>query len=115
MKAKKGESPIKANGKLFVIDGGFSKAYQKETGIAGYTLIYNSHGIVLVSHEPFVSTDIAVAEEQDILSSTVALQYTQDRIRVRDTDIGVKLQESVDELEKLVYAYQNGILKERGN
>ena len=115
VKVVKGESPIKANGKLFVIDGGFSKAYQKETGIAGYTLIYNSHGIVLVSHEPFVSTDIAIAEEQDILSSTVALQYTQDRIRVRDTDIGVKLQESVDELEKLVYAYQNGILKERGN
>ena len=62
-----------------------------------------------------MSTDIAVAEEQDILSSTVALQYTQDRIRVRDTDIGVKLQESVDELEKLVYAYQNGILKERSS
>ena len=115
VKVVKGESPIKANGKLFVIDGGFSKAYQKETGIAGYTLIYNSHGIVLVSHEPFVSTDIAVAEEQDIHSSTVALQYTQDRIRVRDTDIGVKLQSSVEELEKLVYAYQNGILKERGN
>ena len=115
VKVVKGESPIKANGKLFVIDGGFSKAYQKETGIAGYTLIYNSHGIVLVSHEPFVSTDIAIAEEQDILSSTVALQYTQDRIRVKDTDIGVKLQDSVDELEKLVYAYQNGILKERGN
>jgi len=115
VKVVKGESPIKANGKLFVIDGGFSKAYQKETGIAGYTLIYNSHGIVLVSHEPFVSTDIAVAEEQDIHSSTVALQYTQDRIRVRDTDIGVKLQESVNELEKLVYAYQNGILKERSS
>mgnify|MGYP000783827027 FL=1 len=109
----KGESPIKANGRLFVIDGGFSKAYQKETGIAGYTLIYNSHGMVLVSHEPFVSTDRAIAEEKDILSSTVALQYTQDRIRVKDTDIGKKLQESIAELEKLLYAYQNGIIKEQ--
>lgn len=98
---------------LFVIDGGFSKAYQKETGIAGYTLIYNSHGMVLVSHEPFVSTDRAIAEEKDILSSTVALQYTQDRIRVKDTDIGKKLQESIAELEKLLYAYQNGIIKEQ--
>lgn len=60
VKVVKGESPIKANGRLFVIDGGFSKAYQKETGIAGYTLIYNSHGMVLVSHEPFVSTDRAI-------------------------------------------------------
>lgn len=113
VKVSKGESPIKANGKLFVIDGGFAKAYQKVTGIAGYTLIYNSHGMVLVSHEPFVSTEVAIAEEKDILSSTVALQYTQDRIRVRDTDIGKKLQESIDELEKLLYAYQNGIIKEQ--
>lgn len=113
VKVVKGESPIKANGRLFVIDGGFAKAYQKETGIAGYTLIYNSHGMVLVSHEPFVSTEIAIAEEKDILSSTVALQYTQDRIRVRDTDIGKKLQESINELEKLLYAYQNGIIKEQ--
>ena len=113
VKVVKGESPIKANGKLFVIDGGFAKAYQKVTGIAGYTLIYNSHGMVLVSHEPFVSTEVAIAEEKDILSSTVALQYTQDRIRVRDTDIGKKLQESIDELEKLLYAYQNGIIKEQ--
>ncbi len=113
VKVSKGESPIKANGRLFVIDGGFAKAYQKVTGIAGYTLIYNSHGMVLVSHEPFVSTDVAIAEEKDILSSTVALQYTQDRIRVRDTDIGKKLQESINELEKLLYAYQNGIIKEQ--
>ena len=113
VKVVKGESPIKANGRLFVIDGGFSKAYQKETGIAGYMLIYNSHGMVLVSHEPFVSTDRAIAEEKDILSSTVALQYTQDRIRVKDTDIGKKLQESIAELEKLLYAYQNGIIKEQ--
>jgi len=113
VKVAKGENPIKANGRLFVIDGGFAKAYQKVTGIAGYTLIYNSHGMVLVSHEPFVSTEVAIEQEQDILSSTVALQYTQDRIRVRDTDVGKKLEASIDELEKLVYAYQNGIIKEQ--
>ncbi|NCC16423.1 MAG: fructose-1,6-bisphosphatase [Clostridia bacterium] len=113
VKVSKGESPIKAKGRLFVIDGGFAKAYQKVTGIAGYTLIYNSHGLVLVSHEPFVSTEVAIAEEKDILSSTVALQYTQDRIRVRDTDIGKKLLESIDELEKLLYAYTNGLIKEQ--
>lgn len=113
VKVSKGESPIKANGRLFVIDGGFAKAYQKVTGIAGYTLIYNSHGLVLVSHEPFESTEVAIAEEKDILSSTVALQYSQDRIRVRDTDIGKGIQENIRELEKLLYAYQNGIIKEQ--
>lgn len=113
VKVKKGESPMKANGKLFVIDGGFAKAYQKVTGIAGYTLIYNSHGMVLVSHEPFVSIDAVIDGEKDILSQTVALQYSQERIRVRDTDIGKNLKEQQEELEKLVYAYQNGIIKEQ--
>lgn len=112
VKARKGESPIKANGKLFVIDGGFSRAYQKETGIAGYTLIYNSHGLVLVSHEAFESTESAVANESDIHSSTVALQYTQDRIRVRDTDTGKELKESINELELLLRAYREGLIKE---
>ncbi len=112
VKAKKGESPIKANGKLFVIDGGFSRAYQAETGIAGYTLIYNSHGLVLVSHEPFESTESAVANESDIHSSTVALQYTQDRIRVRDTDTGTELKEQIKELELLLRAYREGLIKE---
>lgn len=112
VKVVKGESPIKANGKLFVIDGGFAKAYQKETGIAGYTLIYNSHGLVLVSHEPFESTEAAIEQEKDIYSSTVALQYSQDRIRVESTDTGKELKENICELEKLLYAYQTGILKE---
>ena len=112
VKVKKGESPIKANGKLFVIDGGFAKAYQKETGIAGYTLIYNSHGLVLVSHEPFESTEKAIAEEKDIHSSTVALQYSQARIRVANTDIGVGIKKNIEELEKLMYAYRNGLIKE---
>ena len=113
VKVKKGESPIKANGKLFVIDGGFAKAYQKETGIAGYTLIYNSHGLVLVSHEPFESREKAIAEERDILSSTVALQYSQSRIRVGNTDVGRELKEQISELEKLMYAYESGLIKEK--
>ena len=113
VKVVKGESPIKANGRLFVIDGGFAKAYQKETGIAGYTLIYNSHGLVLVSHEPFESTEVAIREEKDILSSTVALQYTQDRIRVRDTDVGKELSKNIQELEQLLSAYYAGLIKER--
>lgn len=112
VKVSKGESPMKANGKLFVIDGGFAKAYQKVTGIAGYTLIYNSRGKVLVSHEPFVSIERAIEDEQDIHSSTVNLQYSQERICVRDTDIGKELEDKIHELEKLVYSYQNGIIKE---
>lgn len=112
VKVRKGESPIKANGKLFVIDGGFAKAYQSETGIAGYTLIYNSHGLVLVSHEPFESTEKAIAEEKDIHSSTVALQYSQARIMVSSTDIGAELKKNISELEKLVYAYRSGLIKE---
>ena len=112
VKVSKGENPIKANGRLFVIDGGFAKAYQKETGIAGYTLIYNSHGLVLVSHEPFESTESAIANEKDILSSTVALQYSQARIRVKDTDIGREIKKNICDLEKLLHAYHTGILKE---
>ncbi|MCQ4725179.1 fructose-1,6-bisphosphatase [Anaerotignum faecicola] len=112
VKVAKGESPIKANGRLFVIDGGFAKAYQSVTGIAGYTLIYNSHGLVLVSHEPFESTEKAIAEEKDIYSSTVALQYSQERIRVANTDIGAELRSNIQELEKLLDAYHKGIIKE---
>lgn len=112
VKVRKGESPIKANGRLFVIDGGFAKAYQKETGIAGYTLIYNSHGLVLVSHEPFESMEKAIAEEKDIHSSTVALQYSQARIRVSTTDIGREIKKNIAELEKLMDAYRSGLIKE---
>lgn len=113
VQVSKGESPIKANGKLFVIDGGFAKAYQKVTGIAGYTLIYNSRGMILVSHEPFVSTESAIEEEKDLLSSTVAYQYSQERIKVIDTDLGKKLEDEMLQLEKLVFAYRNGIIKEQ--
>ena len=112
VKVAKGESPIKADGKLFVIDGGFARAYQKVTGIAGYTLIYNSHGLVLVSHEPFESMEKAIEQEKDIHSSTVALQYSQERLRVINTDIGVEIKNNIDDLEKLLEAYHRGMIKE---
>src|SRR3712207_1757571 len=100
VKVKKGESPVKANGKLFVIDGGFARAYQKTTGIAGYTLIYNSYGIKLVSHAPFESKEKALKEGADILSSVVVEDKIVQRKRVKDTDIGKKLQGQVNDLKK---------------
>jgi len=113
VKVVKGESPIKANGKLLVIDGGFSKAYQKETGIAGYTLIYNSHGLKLVSHEPFESTAKAIEEGMDIVSTMVVLENLRDRRRVSDTDIGKELKLQVEDLLQLVTAYRKGYIIEK--
>ena len=112
VKVVKGESPIKANGKLLVIDGGFAKAYQAETGIAGYTLIYNSYGLLLASHEPFESTQKAIEEEKDILTTTVVLEHTHTRKRVGDTDVGMELKRQIEELELLLYAYEKGLIKE---
>jgi fructose-1,6-bisphosphatase-3 len=108
-----GESPIKANGKLLVIDGGFSRAYQSKTGIAGYTLIYNSFGLQLVSHETFESTEKAIMEGKDILSSTVVLEQSTKRKRVKDTDIGEDLKEQIEHLKLLLYAYRKGLIKEK--
>lgn len=113
VKSKKGESPIKAKGKLLVIDGGFSRAYQGQTGIAGYTLIYNSYGLVLVSHEPFESTQKAIEEEKDILSTTVVLEQEVERKRVGDTDIGIELKQQIRALEMLLEAYRKGLIKEQ--
>ncbi|WP_238882312.1 fructose-1,6-bisphosphatase [Clostridium sp. YIM B02551] len=113
VKLKKGESPVKANGKLLVIDGGFSRAYQPETGIAGYTLIYNSYGLLLVSHEPFESTQKAIEEEKDILSTTIVLEQEVERKRVGDTDIGEELKIQIGDLEWLLDAYRTGIIKEQ--
>jgi len=109
----KGESPIKARGKLLVIDGGLSRAYQGKTGIAGYTLIFNSYGLLLVSHEPFESTQKAIKEEKDILSSTVVLEQTVVRKRVGDTDIGCSLKLQIKDLEMLLAAYRKGLIKEQ--
>ena len=107
-----GESPIKAGGKLIVIDGGFSKAYRKLTGIAGYTLIYDSYGLMLVSHEPFKSTDAAIREETDILSSSEVLERAEHRKRVRDTDDGIVISQQIRELKMLLCAYRRGRIKE---
>ncbi len=113
VKTIQGESPIKANGKLLVIDGGFSKAYQPETGIAGYTLIYNSYGLLLASHAPFESTQKAIDEGKDILSSTIVLEKSTNRIRVIDTDVGLDIQDQIKDLESLLTAYRKGLIKEQ--
>lgn len=112
VKTKDGESPVMANGKLLVIDGGFCKAYQPQTGIAGYTLIYNSYGFLLSSHEPFESTKKAIEEERDILSSTVILENSVTRKRVSNTDIGTELEERIENLKKLLVAYRKGLIQE---
>ncbi len=108
-----GENPIKANGKMLVIDGGFSKAYHPETGIAGYTLVYHSRGFQLVQHEPFESTAKAIEEGLDIKSTTIVVELSSHRQMVRDTDKGAELQKQIEDLEKLLYAYRNGFIKEK--
>eukprot|EP00831_Metopus_contortus_P047307 TRINITY_DN3812_c0_g1_i3.p3 TRINITY_DN3812_c0_g1~~TRINITY_DN3812_c0_g1_i3.p3 ORF type:complete len:348 (-),score=75.13 TRINITY_DN3812_c0_g1_i3:1541-2584(-) len=113
VKIKKGETPIKAKGKLIVIDGGFSRAYQDKTGIAGYTLIYNSYGLLLVSHEPFESAQKAIEYEKDILSTTIILEQEVERKRVGDTDVGSELKVQIEDLELLLDAYRKGIIKEQ--
>ena len=113
VKTVQGESPVKCGGKVMVIDGGFSRAYQKETGIAGYTLIYNSYGLRIVAHEPFESTEDAVRKENDIHSETVVVQRLYDRVLVGDTDVGRELREQVKDLERLLAAYRNGELTEK--
>lgn len=111
VKAGKGENPIKANGKMMVIDGGFSKAYHKTTGIAGYTLVYHSRGFELVQHEPFTSAEEAVKNGTDIAGTTQIVEMNHRRLRVRDTDKGEELQSQINELKELLYAYRHGILK----
>lgn len=112
VKLGKGESPIKANGKLLIIDGGLSKSYQKVTGIAGYTLIYSSYGLTLVEHEPFTSTEDAIIKETDLHSFTRIVEKVE-RKRISDTDIGKELREQIEDLEKLLEAYKSGIVKEK--
>ena len=108
-----GESPVKCEGKVLVIDGGFCKAYQKETGIAGFTLIYNSYGLLLASHEAFTNAAAAVAHGTDIVSRQVAVERTQRRLLVGDTDTGMALKERIEELKELLCAYRDGIIKEK--
>lgn len=113
VRTQKGESPIRANGKLMVIDGGFAKAYHKTTGIAGYTLIYHSTNFELVEHEPFTTVEEAIRNGTDIVSTTKMVEQTSQRIRVRDTDKGKVIQGQIDELTELLYAFRHGIIKER--
>ena len=113
VKVGKGEQPVRANGKLMVIDGGFAKAYHHTTGIAGYTLVYHSRGFQLVQHEPFSSTEDAILRGLDIKSTIQLVELSQNRVRVRDTDKGIELQAQIDELRDLLWAYRHGTIKER--
>lgn len=114
VKTVKGEKPVRAGGKLLVIDGGFSKAYQPETGIAGYTLVFHSRGLQLVQHNPFESRKKAIAEGCDIIGNTVLEEWGAHRLRVRDTDKGRELQNQVHELHQLLKAYRSGLIREKG-
>ena len=107
-----GENPIKANGKLMVIDGGFSKAYHNETGIAGYTLVYHSRGFQLVQHEPFTSMEDAINKGTDIKSTIQIVEMSNRRMLVADTDVGKELRTQVEDLQELLYAYRHGYIKE---
>lgn len=113
VKTIQGENPIKANGKMMVIDGGFSRAYHSETGIAGYTLVYHSRGFQLVQHEPFTSMQKAIEEGQDIKSSTQIVELSSQRMMVKDTDKGRELVTQINDLKKLLLAYRMGLIKEK--
>lgn len=113
VKVKKGESPIKANGKLFVIDGGMSIPYQKVTGVSGYTLIFNSYGLVLVEHKEFGSKQQAIENEKDIISDRIFIERNAKRKRVSDTDVGKDIKIQIDDLVMLLAAYREGLIKER--
>lgn len=112
VKEKKGESPIKGNGRLLVIDGGISAAYQKKTGIAGYTLVYNSSEMRLISHKPFISREAVLEGGNDIISSMRIVELNEEE-KIADTDIGDKLQNKVEDLMQLLEAYNKGIIKEK--
>ncbi len=108
-----GEKPVKADGKVLMIDGGFSKAYQATTGIAGYTLIFNSYGLILTAHDPFVSKDTAIHEEIDIVSRRESVEYMDRRILVGDTDNGKRIREKIADLKLLIAAYRSGEIQEK--
>ncbi|WP_338969212.1 fructose-1,6-bisphosphatase [Fusobacterium nucleatum] len=111
VKVKEGESPVKANGKLLIIDGGFSRAYQSTTGIAGYTLTYNSYGMKLASHLKFISKEAAIKDGTDMISSHIIVETKSKRMKVKDTDIGKSIQTQINDLKKLLKAYRIGLIK----
>lgn len=113
VKSRDGENPVKCGGKVLVIDGGFCKAYQKETGIAGYTLIYNSYGLILAAHEPFESRTSAIENESDIRSESIIVKRVTERRLVGDTDTGRQIKAKIKDLELLLEAYHTGVLVEK--
>ena len=113
MPVNKGTNPVHADGRAIVIDGGFAKAYQKKTGIAGYSLIYHSQGFMLAAHEPFISKEMAIQQEVDIHSTPVAQEKFTSRILNKDTDLGGELNKKVEALKKLLYAYRTGLIPQR--
>lgn len=108
-----GENPLKCGGKVIMIDGGFSKAYHSVTGIAGYTLTYNSYGLTLTAHEPFECAEQVIHDDRDIVSNQVAVEHAFNRILVGDTDNGKKLKENIADLKELIKAYRRGIISEK--
>ena len=112
VKSKKGESPMKGGGRLLVIDGGFCKAYQKTTGIAGYTLIYNSACYRLVAHQPFAGRANAIRSNLDIASTSVVFERLESRLKIAGTDVGRQLQEQIDDLTALLQAFRSGEIVE---
>ena len=111
VKIKKGESPVKANGKLLVIDGGLSRAYQPQTGIAGYTLLFNSHGLLLSAHDAFESVEFAVKRDEDMYSTLDVVEPAPKRLLVEDTDAGKEIAKRIDALKALVAAFRKGLIK----
>jgi fructose-1,6-bisphosphatase III len=112
VRVRTGESPVRAGGRLIVIDGGFAKAYQRQTEIAGYTLVYNSYGLLLAAHQAFESAQRAIEEEVDIDSRMEILEQNAVRIRVGDTDAGRQIRRRLEELNALLDAYRTGLIKE---
>ncbi len=111
VKVIKGESPVKSGGRLIVIDGGLSRAYQEVTGIAGYTLIYNSHGMLLAAHEPFTTAKDVYENNFELVSELTIVEAASKRILVSDTDNGKRLDEDINSLKMLLAAYQQGFIK----
>ena len=112
VKSKKGESPVKGGGRLVVIDGGFCKAYQKTTGIAGYTLVSNSHQLFLAEHHPFSGIDSIINHNSDMHSSMVPVDTYPERIKICHTDEGKVIQRKIDDLLLLLRAYRQGIINQ---
>jgi len=113
VRAIEGENPVKGGGKLIVIDGGFCRAYHQKTGIAGYTLVYNSHGLTLRTHEPFESAEKAILEDEDIASRSERIYTAPRRILIQDTDAGIEKAKLIEDLRNLIQAYQSGLLQEK--